>query len=303
MSTATAPTQLGSEHLVQFYARDRELISRLADYVVAGGDDVALIVATPAHRRALVRRLTRVGFDPMAAQQSGDLVLLDAAATLGRFSDGATLDPRSFDEVIGGLLDRAVAAGRTIRVYGEMVALLWAAGQVNAALELEDLWNDLGRRSAFTLLCGYPADVADAGHESIERICRAHSQVAGRPAREVTRGFARATTVPAAVRRFIEETMQEWDAAVPLDDLVLIGTELATNAIKYAGSDVIVTLATVDGRVRMTIADGSPALPVPSPLDLSSPSGRGLRIIDVLATSWGFERHADGKTVWAEIAS
>ena len=48
-------------------------------------------------------------------------------------------------------------AEQPVCVFGEMVWLLWDAGQVNAAIEVETLWNELGHQYPFSLLCAYPA--------------------------------------------------------------------------------------------------------------------------------------------------
>ena len=54
-------------------------------------------------------------------------------------------------------------ARRPIRVYGEMVGLLWRRNQTGPALALESLWNDLGRREQFSLFCSYPQPEPAAG--------------------------------------------------------------------------------------------------------------------------------------------
>src|SRR5207237_10123218 len=64
-----------------------------------------------------------------------------------------------FRAVIGGVLAKAkTTAGDRARatVFGEMVALLWAAGKRDAAIRLEELWYDLAQTHAFSLRCAYP---------------------------------------------------------------------------------------------------------------------------------------------------
>ena len=60
-----------------------------------------------------------------------------------------------------------------------MVAVLWAEGAREAALRLEELWNDLGRQIPFSLLCAYPLKAfgSEAGAEPLQRICNEHTQV------------------------------------------------------------------------------------------------------------------------------
>ena len=68
---------------------------------------------------------------------------------------------------------------RTTRVFGEMVDLLCARGQAEAAISLEELWNSLARSRSFSLLCGYPLDVFDreAQAATLPEVCRTHSHV------------------------------------------------------------------------------------------------------------------------------
>src|SRR5256886_15995148 len=60
-----------------------------------------------------------------------------------------------------------------------MVALLWAAGKRDAAIRLEELWNDLAQTHAFSLRCAYPmADFHREEHSAAFRaICEQHSGV------------------------------------------------------------------------------------------------------------------------------
>ncbi len=82
---------------------------------------------------------------------------------------------RLFDRTVGAFVRDQVVAGRRLRGFGEMVALLWADGRSTAALELEALCNGLQREVGLSLLCAYPSQVV-AGSE--DELCREHSAVA-----------------------------------------------------------------------------------------------------------------------------
>jgi hypothetical protein len=101
-----------------------------------------VVVATPAHRQAFEAYLAGADVDIAAARADGRYQAIDAAALLHRFAVAGEVDPASFEAEVGHVIRTAGAAGRPVRIYGEMVALLWDAGQLNAALELE------GRRTA-----------------------------------------------------------------------------------------------------------------------------------------------------------
>lgn len=170
-------------HVVQFYRDDAELADGVSRYLAAGlsRGSAAIALAAPAHRSSIASRLTTLGADVARCQRQGDLVVLDAAGVLDRFQIGGRVDPADFEQQVGGLVRRAAADGRPVRIYGEMVALLWAAGQFGAAVELETLWNELRAFVPFSLLCGYPASyfAGDEHADALDEMCRLHTQVTG----------------------------------------------------------------------------------------------------------------------------
>ena len=72
-------------------------------------------------------------------------------------------------------------AFKTTFVFSEMVALLWDSGQVNSAIEVEAMWNEMVAQYPFSLLCGYPVRSVSGDHhqDSLPEVCRVHSSVAG----------------------------------------------------------------------------------------------------------------------------
>jgi MEDS: MEthanogen/methylotroph, DcmR Sensory domain len=171
-------------HTVQFYGSEGELASSASRYLAGGleAGAVAIVIATPDHRAAVRAQLTAY-CDASGARARGDLVVLDADEMLRLFLIGSRPDPGGFELIIGGLIRRAAAAGRPVRLYGEMVALLWDAGHPRAAIELEGLWNDLGRRVPFSLLCGYQAQAACGAEHAgeLQEICALHGAAFGVP--------------------------------------------------------------------------------------------------------------------------
>jgi hypothetical protein len=169
---ATGPT----DHFVQFYRTDDYLIECLASYVAAGilGGERVMVIATPEHRIALEKRLRVKNVDVAGMTAQSRYLALDAEEMLAKFMVNGRPDPALFEEVVGSLIRSASKESR-VRAFGEMVALLWAAGQAEAALAVEELWNDLARRHAFALYCAYPAECS--GPPGVERICRAHTHV------------------------------------------------------------------------------------------------------------------------------
>jgi hypothetical protein len=184
VATGTEVLDTGrSDHVVVFYRDEQELVEQVSEYLrpAAQEDGVAIVVATPGHRRAFEERLAGAGL--AAARQRGSYLTLDAAEAIRGFMVGDWPDPASFWQAINPLLWQAVTAGKPVRVFGEMVSLLWDAGLISAAIEVEAMWNELGGQYPFSLLCAYPAQPVSCAHhlDALAEVCRAHTHVIGGP--------------------------------------------------------------------------------------------------------------------------
>ncbi len=152
----------------------------LAEGLDAG--EAVLVIATQQHRRAFDAELAARGVDLEGALDGGRYVAVDAAQVLECIRPADRLQPDAFAEVIGGLVGRSLtrrslSARRPLRVYGEVVALLWDEGDTKAAAELEQLWNRLRDRGRFTLLCTYPTPRQPEQLQALRQVCRSHSSV------------------------------------------------------------------------------------------------------------------------------
>jgi PAS domain S-box-containing protein len=183
--TLFTPTSDQPEHVVQFYQDDKFLVDAISSFVgsaLATGDATVLI-ATAAHREGVEQVLRERGLEIGQAARQGRFVELDASETLAQFMVDGLPDEDRFRKVIGTTLAQAAAsvAGerRRIAAFGEMVNILWATGNYEAALRLEQLWNQLAREHSFSLLCAYPiAGFNSAKHtDTFLNICAEHSAV------------------------------------------------------------------------------------------------------------------------------
>jgi len=108
----------------------------------------------------------------------------------------------------------------------------------------------------------------------------------------------------ASGRRFIAKTLAGWGLAGLSDTAVLLGNELITNALVHAGSAVEVRLVRRRSTLRVAVRDTSGGMPVRRFYSLEARSGRGLAMVEALATRWGVTPlSAGGKTVWFELPS
>lgn len=169
------------EHFVQVYDSDKVLIESLFAFLLKGFDtgEGAVVIATRTHRAALEKQFMGAGFDLGALKRSGKYAPFDAAETLGLFMRNGKPDATLFFALAGGLIKSAAAGRAGVRTFGEMVSILWDEGNREGAIELEGLWNELGKKHAFTLFCAYREDQFVTGEKGIGlgHVCHAHSSV------------------------------------------------------------------------------------------------------------------------------
>lgn len=170
-------------HIVQFFDLPETLATSVARFVheaLVSGQN-ALVVARPSNVSAIGRELAARGLSPQEAIDAGRLVIRDAGVLLSEFMSPTGPRPDAFEATVGGSVrDLEGQSPAGLSVYGEMVDILASEGSFDAAEQLEALWNDLGGRVPFTLMCGYSAAhfAANSTAQSrLHRICALHSDV------------------------------------------------------------------------------------------------------------------------------
>ncbi len=231
-------------HAVQIYADVSELAQSVAAYVAAGfaSGEPAVLLATPDTLAAFAKALAELGWDTAQLDDEGLLVTADAAATL-RAIMGVTGIPSAglFEAVVGGLLDGAAERfpGKRVRAFGELVDLLSGRGQADAALAVEERWNELGRSRRFlSLLCGYRLDVFDRGVQAglLVDICRTHTHVL--PAAD-----------PARLERAVDAALEE-----------VLGRDSAGKVYVLVGREIRESRVPAAQLVLMWVSENVPAL-------------------------------------------
>src|SRR5271169_702392 len=171
------------EHVVYFYQESDSLLDSLSDFIgsALGAGNSALVIATKVHLDGLQQRLQACGLDTQRASRQGRYVALDASVLLSQIMVGGMPDAERFAGTVGRAIGRISAALKgqrpKIAAFGEMVALLWTEGKIEAAIRLEQLWNELAKKYSFSLRCAYPM-TGRQGEKNIEplvRICAEHS--------------------------------------------------------------------------------------------------------------------------------
>ncbi len=180
-------------HVVHFYKDPNELshiVSRfLADGLAIG--QPAVVVARAQLCRRIEVSLESLGIDVRLSKADGRLVVLIADTILPELLIGGRPDPVLFRRAVDSLCKQMhemrvvdsdwhrmhqMRADGVVRVYGEMVDVLWQAGERVAALELEELWNTLPSSYRFLVLCSYSTDGRHE-HSTTDDLCTFHSHV------------------------------------------------------------------------------------------------------------------------------
>jgi hypothetical protein len=168
-------------HMVQIY-QEEEFLAEAVTYFAREGlerGEAVIIVATAQHQDLFTDHLLQLGCDVQTAIEQQQLYFIEAQAMLGTFMQDRMPHWAAFEESVGSLIREAQLSFPNVRVYGEMVNLLWEQGAREAANNLEAFWNRLAERQSFSLLCAYFLDPlhADAYDGSLQCICNSHSHL------------------------------------------------------------------------------------------------------------------------------
>lgn len=104
-----------------------------------------------------------------------------------------------------------------------------------------------------------------------------------------------------AARRFVSATLASWGCDAFDYVATLLVSELVSNALLHAGTELDVVLRRPDGGIRVEVHDRTHRLPARKHYSVTSTTGRGLALVEDLARDWGAEVTAEGKFVWFEF--
>jgi anti-sigma regulatory factor (Ser/Thr protein kinase) len=127
----------------------------------------------------------------------------------------------------------------------------------------------------------------------------------GRPATPTDRVTLDLAADPAAVgraRRLVLQRCRDLGVSMDVREIaVVLTSELVTNAFVHGQSGARVALTAASDRLLVEVGDDNPRLPRVPDEDSQAFGGRGLAILNQLATDWGVRRNDRGKVVWFEI--
>jgi DNA-binding NarL/FixJ family response regulator len=183
--TDTAGEKLPHRHEVRFYSDDALLLDTLAHFIAVAlkSGRAAIVVITESRSDGLVSRLKAQGVDVDAVTQQGTYIQLEVNKTFATFMVNDMPDSVRFFPVVGGLIAAAAKAARQqhhgVVVCGEGTSVLWAEGNADAAIRVEQLWDEVGKTFGVDILCGYALSSfhGEEDEHVFQRICAEHSAV------------------------------------------------------------------------------------------------------------------------------
>jgi len=183
--TNTSGQKAPYRHEVQFYSDDAVFLDTFARFIAVAlkAGDVAIVIATESHREALAFRLKTQGLDVDAAIQRGTYIQLDVAKTLSTFMINDMPDAARFFEAVSGLITAAAKAAKRehshVVACGECAPVMWAEGKADAAIRIEQLWDEVGKTFEMDTLCGYALSSFHGKEDEhvFQSICAEHSAV------------------------------------------------------------------------------------------------------------------------------
>jgi anti-sigma regulatory factor (Ser/Thr protein kinase) len=104
-------------------------------------------------------------------------------------------------------------------------------------------------------------------------------------------------------REAVRHILLTWDLEPLADTAMLLSSELVTNAVRHAGTRLHVELSRLPiGGLRIAVSDAAPGdWPRVNQPGVDDEGGRGMWLVDKLATTWGTTTGRRGKSVWFEL--
>jgi len=218
------------------------------------------------------------------------------------------------DDLTGQALQHAV--GRALSEQPQALLIDVSALEISDPAALEALGTVVCRTAEWPAV---PIVLCGAGRETARMIAAWPDCDAVRTAASCTEALAdakeepeprririRLRPVPDAcrqVRQLVNQTCAAWQRSEIAGTAALVATELVANVVRHAHTTMEFTVGLRDGRVCLTVRDGSRRLPRPQQPGVGDAGGRGLQLVRELTDAWGVLPVSDGKVVWTQLTA
>jgi hypothetical protein len=174
----------GSAHTVQFHTHIRDYIDELSRFVGRTlWSGASVVVAAANETRAGIAQRLEPDIDLAELTRRGQYIVMDAAEGLSQIMRGNKLDRKSLVDVIDSLERLRIASPHgehsRLTILGEMAVPLYRSGNIEAAVELEQIWSELTKPLPFLTVCCYPMECFEngVGGKSFPSVCAEHAAI------------------------------------------------------------------------------------------------------------------------------
>lgn len=148
-----------SGHLVYPHTSDAHLAEAVGIFASTGLRDgeAVILIMSDSHCKPIRQRLEREGFNLQELERNGQLVCASAEELIPTFLIDGIADEHRFKTNFGAMIEKAKSSNgkrRSVRVFGEMVDLLWQSNP-RITQRIEELWNEVIEAHSVPLLCAY----------------------------------------------------------------------------------------------------------------------------------------------------
>ena len=170
-------------HDVVFCSSDTVLIGAFSRFIAGELRDGNAVVAavTAAHERSLQSSLEASGVDVVLAIRQQRYLPVDVCGLLAKATVNGRPDPLRYldsaEDLLTDFTRRATDQHARVAVCGEGTSLFWTHGHVEAAIQLEHLWDEIAMSRQMDILCAYPLAVRDESVPALRRLCAEHTAV------------------------------------------------------------------------------------------------------------------------------
>ena len=106
-----------------------------------------------------------------------------------------------------------------------------------------------------------------------------------------------------AARQFVSAELTGRASDEAKDTACLLTSELVTNAVIHARTDIEVSVRRSNGRLRVEVSDQNSKRPALVSVPADATTGRGLLLVEMMSATWGIDDDRSGKLVWFELAA
>jgi len=169
-------------HGLVFCSSDAVLVAAFSRFIAGAlvRGNAVIVLVTDAHQRSLQRTLQASQVDLALAIRQKRYVSVSIIELLAKVMVDGCPDPTRFVNAAEELLTEvARRAGQhaEIAACGECSPTVWANGHVEAAIQLEQLWDDIAKSREMDILCAYPLAARDESVPAVRRLCAEHTAV------------------------------------------------------------------------------------------------------------------------------